>query len=71
MFRGSPSEPSISWLVNELGAVGLDHHLLWGAADTTLVLENGCVCCSAQDDLAGALETLFWQRLQRKLPAAH
>ena len=64
----APEAANSAVLVNELGAVGLDHHLLWGAADTTLVLENGCVCCSAQEDLAGALEALFWQRLQRKLP---
>lgn len=55
-------------LINELGAVGLDHHLAWGAADTTVVLENGCVCCSVQKDLAGALEDLFWKRLHRKIP---
>ncbi|WP_298212685.1 GTP-binding protein [Acidovorax sp.] len=55
-------------LINELGAVGLDHHLVWGAVDTTLILENGCVCCSAQGDLAGTLEDLFWKRLHRKIP---
>jgi G3E family GTPase len=63
-----PQATSTAVLINELGAVGLDHQLAWGAADTTMVLENGCVCCSVQADLAGALEELFWMRLHRKIP---
>jgi G3E family GTPase len=55
-------------LVNELGEVGLDHHLLWGASDAVMVLENGCICCSVRDDLAAVLEDLFWRRLQRQIP---
>jgi G3E family GTPase len=55
-------------LINELGAVGLDHHLVRGATETTLVLENGCVCCSVRDDLVATLQDLFWQRLTRKIP---
>jgi G3E family GTPase len=55
-------------LVNELGAIGLDHHLLMTATETTLVLANGCVCCSIRDDLIGSLSELFWQRLRREVP---
>jgi G3E family GTPase len=55
-------------LINELGAVGLDHHLLWGASDAVMVMENGCICCSVRDDLATLLEDLFWRRLQRQIP---
>lgn len=55
-------------LVNELGEVGLDHHLLWGASDAVMVMENGCICCSVRDDLATVLEDLFWRRLQRQIP---
>jgi G3E family GTPase len=63
-----PQAADTAVLINELGAIGLDHQLAWGAADTTLVLENGCVCCSVQQDLAAALEDLFWKRLHRKIP---
>ena len=63
-----PEGAGTAVLINELGAIGLDHQLAWGAADTTLVLENGCVCCNVQQDLAAALEDLFWKRLQRKIP---
>jgi G3E family GTPase len=55
-------------LVNELGAVGLDQSLLWRAGGSTVVLENGCICCSMGDDLISSLEDLFWQRLQRRIP---
>jgi G3E family GTPase len=55
-------------LINELGEVGLDHHLLWGASDAVMVMENGCICCSVRDDLATVLEDLFWRRLQRQIP---
>lgn len=55
-------------LVNELGEVGLDHHLLGAASDAVMLMENGCICCSVRDDLIGVLEELFWKRLHRKMP---
>lgn len=55
-------------LVNELGEVGLDHHLMSAAGDAVVVMENGCICCSVRNDLAAVLEDLFWQRLHRKVP---
>jgi G3E family GTPase len=63
-----PGAGATAVLINELGAIGLDHQLAWGAADTTVVLENGCVCCSVQQELSSALEDLFWRRLHRKIP---
>jgi G3E family GTPase len=55
-------------LVNELGEIGLDHDLLWNANGATLIMENGCICCSVRDDLVEALEALFWKRLQQQVP---
>ncbi|MDB5776469.1 MAG: GTP-binding protein [Herbaspirillum sp.] len=55
-------------LVNELGTVGLDHHLLGTVSDAVVLMENGCICCSVRDDLLGMLEELFWKRLQRRMP---
>jgi G3E family GTPase len=55
-------------IVNEIGAIGLDHTLLRGASETTLLLENGCICCTLRDDLTSSLQDLFWQRLHRKIP---
>src|SRR5439155_459193 len=33
-------------IVNELGEVAIDHHLLRRVDERTVVLGNGCVCCS-------------------------
>lgn len=55
-------------LINELGAAGLDQHLVRGASETMRVLENGCVCCTVRDDLASVLGELFWDRLHRRVP---
>lgn len=55
-------------LINEFGAVGLDHHLVEGVLDDAVVLDGGCVCCTVRGALSGALRTLFWQRHDGKLP---
>jgi G3E family GTPase len=55
-------------IVNELGEVGIDHQLLATSADVPLLLDNGCACCTASEDLTGTLERLYMDRLQRKLP---
>lgn len=55
-------------IVNELGAVGLDHDLLWSGGQVALSLDNGCICCSVSDDLITMLADLFWKRLHRDIP---
>jgi G3E family GTPase len=55
-------------IVNELGEVGLDHHLLETSTDAPVLLDSGCACCAAQEDLIGTLERLFWDRLHRRIP---
>ena len=56
------SEPSMSntaVLVNEFGEVGLDHHLLRRVDERTVLLGNGCVCCTTREDLLEALLELL------------
>lgn len=64
----SPQLKGAMVIVNELGEVGLDHALLETATDAPLLLENGCACCAASDDLASTLERLFWDRLHGRIP---
>lgn len=45
-------------VVNELGEVGLDHHLLRLVAEDVVVLPGGCVCCSIRNDLVTTLDEL-------------
>lgn len=42
-------------VVNELGAVPLDHLLVKEVREDVLLLDSGCVCCSIRGDLVNAL----------------
>jgi G3E family GTPase len=64
----SPELSDVAVLVNEFGEVGLDHHLLQGVAESTLLLENGCVCCAVRGDLQKALRDLLSQRTRGVVP---
>lgn len=49
-------------VVNEFGAVGIDHELLVGADEELFELNNGCVCCTVRGDLIRTLHTLLAHR---------
>jgi G3E family GTPase len=48
-------------IVNEFGAVGLDHLLIEQAIEDAVLLKNGCICCTVRGDIADTLDVL-WQR---------
>ncbi len=54
-------------LINELGAVGVDHHLVEQVDETLVVLDSGCICCGVQGDLVRALKGLFMRALRREI----
>jgi G3E family GTPase len=58
----------VAVLVNEFGEVGLDHHLLQSVAESTLLLENGCVCCAVRGDLQRAMRDLLSRRARGEVP---
>jgi G3E family GTPase len=64
----SPQLTDTAVLVNEFGEVGLDHQLLQGVAESTLLLENGCLCCAVRGDLQKALRDLLSQRSRGDVP---
>jgi G3E family GTPase len=55
-------------IVNELGEVAIDHHLLRRVDERTVVLGNGCVCCSLRGDLADELRDLLARRDRGEVP---
>ena len=55
-------------IINEIGEIGLDDRLARPVLEAALLIESGCACCAASEDLAGALESLFWDRLHRRIP---
>jgi G3E family GTPase len=48
--------------VNELGEVGIDHHLLRRVDERTVLLPSGCLCCALRGDLADELRDLLARR---------
>jgi G3E family GTPase len=55
-------------LVNELGEIALDHHLLSRIDERTVVLASGCVCCTIRADLADELRELEVRRARGEIP---
>jgi G3E family GTPase len=55
-------------LVNELGAVGLDHLLIGEVEAQAVLLDNGCICCAMRGELKDALASLFSQRSRGEVP---
>ena len=55
-------------LVNELGEIGIDHHLIEHATESTLLLENGCLCCAMRDDMKTSLKDLHSRRERGEIP---
>jgi G3E family GTPase len=65
---GAPALADCAVLINELGEIGLDHRLLEKLEHETVVLQNGCICCSVRDDLRQALLDLHDRRQRRLIP---
>ena len=42
-------------IVNEFGEIGVDHDLIAQTSDDTVLLPNGCLCCTVRGDLVNAL----------------
>jgi G3E family GTPase len=51
--------PDIAVVINEYGAVGVDHHLVRMVEERSVLLQGGCVCCSRREDLVGTLRELL------------
>ncbi len=55
-------------IVNEFGAVGLDHHLLLTAHERVELVGGGCACCARRTDLIAALRGLLDDRDRGRSP---
>ena len=49
----------VAFIINEFGEVGLDHNLIESSDETVLELQNGCICCTIQEDLKSTLLNLL------------
>jgi G3E family GTPase len=65
---GHPDMGETAVIVNELGEVAIDHHLLRRVDERTVLLKSGCVCCSLRGDLADELRDLLGRRDRGEVP---
>jgi G3E family GTPase len=54
-----PGGERIAVLVNEVGELALDHHLLETLEGDVLLLSSGCVCCTIGGELFAAIERVL------------
>jgi len=65
---GRPELGETAVIVNELGEVAIDHHLLRRVDERTVLLGNGCLCCTLRGDLADELRDLLSRRTRGEIP---
>lgn len=63
-----PGMAGAAVLINEFGAIGIDHHLVDKVDETMMILDSGCICCSVQGDLVKALKNLAQRSSRREIP---
>lgn len=57
-----PALAGTAVIVNEFGAVGLDHDLLESAEEDLVALSTGCLCCAVRGDLTRTIADLLSRR---------
>ena len=65
----TPEGANTAIVVNEYGEIGVDHALLRSSSDVTVLLGNGCLCCSVRTDLQETLRGLFADRARGAVPS--
>ncbi len=48
-------------VINEFGAIGLDHHLVSHTNDNFVMMDSGCLCCTIRSDLGDTLANAYWR----------
>ncbi|MBL8729004.1 MAG: GTP-binding protein [Planctomycetes bacterium] len=54
-----PAAERTAVLVNEIGDLALDHHLLERIDDDVVALPSGCICCTMRGEMHAALERVL------------
>ncbi len=55
-------------LINEFGAVSIDHLLVRETSENMIIMSNGCICCSVAGDMVTALRDLYFKRANGEVP---
>src|SRR5262245_8892709 len=63
-----PAMKNVAVLINEFGAVGLDHAFVEKVEGDVVLMQSGCLCCTIRSDLAETLRELFLKRVKGAVP---
>src|ERR1700751_216828 len=55
----SPALADTAVIINELGEIAIDHHLVDFVEGSVIELPGGCLCCAVREDLAQTLRSLI------------
>src|SRR5215831_5774544 len=58
----SPALADTAVIINEIGEIAIDHHLVDFVEGSVLELPGGCLCCAVREDLARTLRSLLDRR---------
>src|SRR5262252_4288395 len=58
----SPQLADTAVIINEIGEIAIDHHLVDFVEGDVLELPGGCLCCAVREDLARTLRDLIERR---------
>jgi G3E family GTPase len=58
----SPALADTAVIINEIGEIAIDHHLVDFVEGSVLELPGGCLCCAVREDLARTLRGLLDRR---------
>ena len=63
----SPELTVTAVIINEIGEIAIDHHLVDFVEGSVLELPGGCLCCAVREDLARTLRSLIERRDAREI----
>jgi G3E family GTPase len=65
----SPALSNTAVVINEIGEIAIDHHLVDFVEGSVVELPGGCLCCAVREDLARTLRALLDRRMSGDLRA--
>ncbi len=63
----SPALADTAVIINEIGEIAIDHHLVDFVEGSVVELPGGCLCCAVREDLARTLRSLLDRRAENEI----
>ncbi|MBH66794.1 MAG: GTP-binding protein [Rhodospirillaceae bacterium] len=60
---------NVAVIINEFGEVGIDDALVVKSNEDTILLNNGCLCCTVRGDLVNTMQSLYSQQSNGEIAA--